>query len=234
MRASMLFTAAALVVAGCALQPARMDLPAGFLAQVDQAEVTGLGGGTRGRYALQAHAGEFARSASRLSLFDDLYVADRGGTSFTIAGPLFPEPVRTSCRVRQSTVSISIVGFAAKPLAYTCDFALNGAALSWRMAVWEGRSATNSQSLQAERRGEIVVGETRLALRSTHAIAGTAIPASTPIGYLMERDGRTVGAIELNGTSPAVFFPRQASAEQQQAVVLAALALAVLWDPANL
>ena len=135
--------------------------------------------------------------------------------------------------MRQSTVNINVAGFAAKPLAYTCDSARDGIALSWRMAVWEGRSPLNPQPLQAERHGEIVVGETRLARRSTHAIAGTAIPASTPIGYLLERDGHAVAAIELNGTSPAVFLPRQASAEQQQAVVLAALALAVLWDPAS-
>ena len=234
MKLLLAIAAVATALSSCALQPARMALPAGFETGVERAQVTGLGGGTSGRFVLQAHGGEFTAVPRAWRIFDDLYVAERGGSSFTIAGPLFAEPVRASCRMRQSTVSAGIVGFAAKPLAYTCDFVRNGVALPWRMALWEARSGVNMQSLHIERRGEIVVGDARVALRSVHAIAGTAIPASAPIGYLMEHDGAAIGAIELNGTAPVVFLPRQASVEQRQAIVLAAMALAVFWDPAYL
>lgn len=230
---TVLAAALALLLAACgAIQPARMALPDGFEARTERVEITGLGAGRTGRWQLQAHGGEFRRSADRLALFDELYVADRGGSSFTISGPEFPDAWRVSCRLRQTTMSIAIVGFTPKPLAYTCDFAQGAAALPWRIAVWEGRSAAQSQALRADRRGEVQVGDARFTLRSSHALVGTPLTTAAPIGYLVERDGAPFAAIELNGTSPAVFLPRSATAAERRAVLAAVLALAVLWDPA--
>jgi hypothetical protein len=233
--AALLAAALAAALGACgAIQPARMALPEGFEARSERAEITGLGGGRTGHWQLQAHGGEFRRSADRLAFFDEFYVADRGGTSYTISGPDFPEPWRVSCRLRQTTMSVAIVGFTPKPLAYTCDVAQGAVALPWRLSVWEGREAAQSQALRAERRGEVVVGDTRFTLRSSHALAGTPLTTAAPIGYFIERDGGPFAAIELNGTSPLVFVPRSATPAQRRAVLLAVLALAVLWDPAAL
>jgi hypothetical protein len=81
------------------------------------------------------------------------------------------------------------------------------------------------------RSGEIAIGEVRLQLHSAHAIAGSLPPTTSPMGHVFERDGRSVAAVELNGTEPVIFIAAGRSSQERQASVLASLALELLWDP---
>jgi hypothetical protein len=54
-----------------------------------------------------------------------------------------------------------------------------------------------------------------------------------PVGYLLELDGRAVGAVELTDVDPAVYLPTADSPDVRSAVIVTALALAVLPDPAT-
>jgi len=85
--------------------------------------------------------------------------------------------------------------------------------------------------MKRSRTGEVSLGEVRLQVRSSHALAGSPMQTAAPIGYLFERDGRTVAAVELNGTEPVIVLRAGSAADERQAVTLAGLALALLWDP---
>jgi hypothetical protein len=69
-------------------------------------------------------------------------------------------------------------------------------------------------------------------MRSVHAVEGSLLPLGTPIGYVFERDGRAVGAVELNGLTPRLWLPA-GDDDTRHASVAAAMALAVFWDPAQ-
>jgi len=116
------FAAAALLASCAAIRPAQMKLADGLAERTEPVRVTGLGGGTRGSLQLAGNAGGFTRSATRLALLDDLAVFDRGGASYSIAGPDFAPPVQARCTLRQTTMQIRVNAFTPKKLAYECDF----------------------------------------------------------------------------------------------------------------
>lgn len=62
---------AMLLASACAgIKPATMRLPAGLDLESRQFPFTGIGGGTRGTFAVGAYHGKFERSEQRLALFD--------------------------------------------------------------------------------------------------------------------------------------------------------------------
>ena len=220
-----LMFAAAVLLAGCVtIRPAQMKLPDGLAERTEPARVTGLGGGTRGTYQLAGHGGSFTRSASRLALFDDLAVFDRGRASYSITGPAFAQPVSARCVMRQTTMQIRVIAFTPKKLAYECDF--DGAAA--RLSLQE---AAGSALGRTERRGELVLDGVTVTMRSVHDLVGSSLAVQAPIGYVIEHGGQPIAAVELNGTEPQLRLPSNHS-DQRRAALLAALALALLWDPA--
>src|SRR5512137_2420077 len=77
---------AALVLAGCgAIQPARMALPEP-LRGTEPISVDGMGAGQRGTFRAGDYNGEYARSATRLELFGEFAVFDRGRATYTVNG----------------------------------------------------------------------------------------------------------------------------------------------------
>lgn len=64
-----------------------------------------------------------------------------------------------------------------------------------------------------------------------HQVEGSALPLAAPIGYLIERGAQPVAAVELNGTVPQLRLPDPSQPDVRRATLLAALALALLWDP---
>lgn len=82
--------------------------------------------------------------------------------------------------------------------------------------------------------GEMVPGQACLQIRSTNRRAGSIWPSDTPIGYLLDLDARTVAGIELNGTRPTLFLLVAAEPETHRSALIASLAPAVFWNPANL
>lgn len=220
----------ALVAACGVVQPARMALPA-TLATSAPIDIQAMSAGPGGEFRVAEYRGHYVRSATRLEIFDDLAVFDRARASYTVHG-LAPEPLTARCTARQATMTIGIVGFTPKQLAYECDFDMAGRPAAVRFALQEARDARVPATLQAERRGRVDWRDTTLTLRSVHAVEGSPIPLAAPIGYVFERDGRAVGAVELNGQTPRLWLPA-ADDDARRAVVAAALALAVFWDPAQ-
>jgi hypothetical protein len=218
-----------LAAAGCGVvQPARMALPDGLQARTEETRIEGLGAGTSGTLRVAGNSGPFTRAASQLALFD-VASFDRGGSTFTVSGADFPSPVSARCRFRQNTVTLGIVDFNPKKMAYECDFdGLPGARLSLQETVAGG----DVRTMQAERRGQITVNGKVLALRSVHDIEGAVLPVASPIGYVLESGSQPVAAVELNGTVPQLRLPDATQPELRRSVLLAAIAVSLLWDPA--
>lgn len=226
---SPLVAAAALAFCGCAsIKPAAMVLPEGLAASSHEAVLRGLGGGREGRYRLAQNHGEFRRGSDRLDVFD-VVSFDWGRSQVTVEGADVTTPVSVKCGLRQVTAGWKIVRFAAKPLAYECEYTGVDAGLS----LQEAKSNQDALANKARRRGQARVDATVLDLRSVHELEGTPLTVHAPIGYVVEHSGRAVGAIELNGLTPRVWLPVD-DAAMRRAVLLAVMPLAVLWDPATL
>lgn len=215
--------AATLLLGACAaLPPARMALPETIGANAPEA-VQGLGAGRRGEWVLGAWRGRFERGLDRLTLLDAL-AFDRASTRYDLSRP-DGGPVQAACVGRQTTATVGIVNAAARPFTVDC---------TWRGATTASMSLTAlpaSVAARADRRGTFRTGDTILELESVHRAQGSPLPLDAPIGYLISHAGRPVGAIELNGTTPRLWRP-VAGAPLHEPVTLAALALALLWDPA--
>lgn len=217
------------VLVGCAsVRPATMVLPDGLAAASSEVVVRGLGGGRQGEYTVAGHRGSFTRSADRLDVFE-IVSFDWGVSSLTIEGADIPVPVAAKCGLRQVTARYKIVQFTAKPLAYECDYTGANATLS----LQEARQGKDWLASRSRRRGQASIDDYLLELRSVHELEGTPLTVEAPFGYVLEHDGRAVGAIELNGSTPRVWLPAQ-DAALRRAVLLAAMPLALLWDPAAL
>lgn len=227
MTRTMIAFAFVLAAAGCgSIRPAQMALPAGLQTRTQEARIEGLGGGRSGNLRVAGNTGPFTRAASQLALFEIASV-DRGGSTFAVSGADFLSPVSARCRFRRNTVTLGIVDFEPKTLAYECDFdGPPGARLSLQEA------ARGVSKLQAERRGQITADGKVLTLRSVHDIEGAALAVAAPIGYVMESAGRPVAAVELNGTVPDLRLPDATQPELRRVALLAAIAVSLLWDPA--
>jgi len=215
----------ALIACG-AIQPARMALPPALESGAEKIVITGLGGAPRGQFRVGGDSGSFTRSASRLAVFDALYEGESAVASFTFDGSV---RVQAACAMKRRTANVGVLTYEFKPMVFDCDF--KGAPPPASLELRESRSSSRVQSMRRERSGEVAVGGARLQLRSVHDIAGSALPVAAPIGYLFERDGRNVAAVEINGTEPAILLASGSGLDERQAVVLASLALALLWDP---
>jgi hypothetical protein len=226
---TLLAAAVVLVFAGCAaIKPAQMVLPEGLAASSNEVVLRGLGGWREGEYTLAGHHGRFRRTNDRLDVFD-IVSFDWGGSSVTVEGVDVTPPVSARCGLRQVTAGWRIVRFAAKPLAYECEYT----GIDGQLSLQEAKSTQDSLMNKARRRGEVRVAGTVLELRSVHEPEGTPLTVEAPIGYVVEHQARAVGAIELNGSTPRVWLPAD-DAEQRRAVLLAVMPLALLWDPAAL
>jgi hypothetical protein len=229
MRRALLLWLSLAVLAGCAsVRPATMVLPEDLAAESSEVTVRGLGGGRKGEFSVAGHRGSFTRSADRLDVFE-VVSFDWGGSSLTIEGADIPVPAAAKCGLRQVTARYKIVQFAARPLAYECDYTGANATLS----LQEAKDGKDWLVSRARRRGQASVDDYLLELRSVHELEGTPLTVEAPFGYVLEHAGRAVGAIELNGSTPRLWLPAQ-DAALRRAVLLAALPLALLWDPAAL
>lgn len=216
--------AAAVLTSACAgLPAAQMALPE-TLAAIAPETVRGLGGRREGDFVLAGTPGRFERSASRLSLFDDRLAFDRVAASYRTA-PSSGAAVAASCRARQTEATVGVLGGAPRPYEVRCQFS-GGVSGELILSAPSGVPGT-----RAERRGSVSAGGVTLALQSVHRVQGSPLPLEQPIGYVFTQDGLAVGAVELNGT-PRLWRP-PAGTPRHDAVTQAALALALLWDPAG-
>jgi hypothetical protein len=225
------------VTALCALQlsaqrPARMQLPDDLAARVERLSVDGFGGRNEGNYTLGDVAGEFTRIESRWAIGDPLYAQNRGRSSFTLAGAGFDRPVAATCEMRRSSVTIGVVTFDPDKMTYQCDLA-GGESPLLILGQPKPENLRARVLARSDRRGEATFGGVTLAVRSVHNYAGSRLQAPMPVGYLLEIGERVVGAVELTDVDPAVYLAPADAADVRSAVIVTALALAVLRDPAS-
>ncbi len=218
---------AAMALGGCgAIRPARMALPASLETGTERLTISGLGSAPRGEFRVGAEGGSFTRSASRLALFDALYEGESAVASFSFAPP---GAVASRCRMSRRTANVGVLTYEFKPMVYSCSF--SGAGEPALLTLAEARSTSRVESMKRGRGGEVALGDVRLHVRSAHALAGSPMQTAAPIGYVFERDGRAVAAVEINGTEPVIILRSDSAARERKAVTLASLALALLWDP---
>lgn len=212
------------LLAGCAgVQPARMALPEGLAGDVQALSLEGIGGGSTGRVHVDGVDGRFTRSASRLGLLDSRIARDRVG--LRLEWPAGGGDA-ADCQGRQTTVGGGILAAAVQRFAWQCDWA--GAAPA-RLTLSAPDATVGPRH---PRQGRYQAGALTLDIRSEHRLQGTPLPLAPPAGYVFTHQGRVVGALDLAGGPPRLWRPAQAG-DLQQAVTRSALALALLWDPAE-
>ena len=96
--------------------------------------------------------------------------------------------IASRCGMRRRTANAGVLTYEFKPMAYTCGF--SGTGQPAQLTLSEARSTSRVQSMKRERSGEMMLGDVRLAVRSSHALAGSMLETAGPIGYVFERDGR--------------------------------------------
>jgi hypothetical protein len=210
-------------LAGCVtVKPAELALPA-ELNGTAPVVIEGIRPGRSGRATLPGLAAAFERGADRLELFERLQI-DRAAVAFTVDG----ENARAECRLRGETFTRGVLNLPLRPSAFTCTLpraaAAGGAAA--RLEV-----AAAAAALQpGQRRGTLVVDGLAVEVQSLHRVAGSPLPLDAPAGWQFSHQGRVVAALELTGRQPRLW--RAGGAALDDSLARAALALALLWDPA--
>lgn len=217
---------AVLALGGCAA--AQMRLPAALSEASTRTEITGIGGKPSGRFVAGAYAGDFNRSLDRWSFLDR--IARTGHSDFVVAGPEISSTIEARCDMRERAVDLSLAEMTVRPLAYRCAFTAEGRAIPARFELQETVGG-GSAITRYERHGEIALGGEIVRFRSVHHLAGTSLPALTPVGYVFEQRGRPIGALELTGR-PALMLAPALDPGTARTATVAALALATFWDPA--
>lgn len=214
-----------LCAAGCAtIRSARMQLPPA-LAAVAAEPVQGIGGGRSGSFRLGDAQGRFERRGDRLALFET-WVRSSADLRYTLTRADGSE-VAASCRGRQAELTAGVVQGRAQPFELVCTWRGSDAVL--RLSD-PGGFAGAGAGTRDERRGVLSAGGLQIELRSVHRIEGSALPLAQPIGYVFSHGGRDIGALEVNGSPARLWRPAVGDALREP-VTLAALALALLWDP---
>lgn len=216
--------AAATLLAACAtIKPAQMALPTPLAGMTPEA-VQGIGAGRSGQFQIGTQSGNFQRSRDRVAFFDTVSF-DRATTRYSLTRA-DGSTVQAACRGRQATVTLGILQGAARPFTFECQW--TGAVAGSMTLGANGAKA----GVRSDRTGLFSTNTATLELRSVHQVQGSPLPLEAPIGYLITHNGQPVGAVELNGTTPRLWRPANGSALQEP-VTLAALATALLWDPAG-
>lgn len=219
-----LFAASAAVLTGCASLPAaEMRLPASINAERAET-VQGLGGGRNGNFSLSPETGSFSRGRDRVDLFS-VVNWNSASTRYSL---MLADGSRTeaACSGKEVEVTWKAIAANAKPFSFDCEW--RGS----RSAQLKMNAPVVSLTMKAERSGQFSMGGITLEVQSVHEVRGSSLPLEAPIGYVFKHEGKAVGAIELNGLTPRLWRPASGNALREP-VTLAALALALLWDPAT-
>ncbi len=215
--------ATAVLASGCAsIQPARMSLPDGLATSAEQLPVQGLGGKRRGDFTVGAAQGRFERNADDLSLFEMLDFR-RAGARYTLQVAGAAE-VEAQCKQRETGAQVGILALPLRPYAVNCQWR-DGARLSLEADPRAARTLHGRQ-------GRFDAAGVQLQLSSVHRLQGSPLPLAQPAGYTLTHQGVVVGAIDLSDTGKPVLWRPPAGQPLHDAVTHAALALALLWDPA--
>lgn len=214
---------AALLGACASVQPARMALPAGLDTRTEPLPVQGLNGKRRGELTLGAAHGRFDRSADQLSIFGMLDF-DRGSARYTLQAAGAAE-VEARCKQRRTGGQAGILALPLRPYAVSCQWR-DGARLTLEADPRAART-------QAGRQGRYDGAGVQLALSSVHTLQGSQLPLAQPAGYTFTHQGVVVGAVDLTDSARPQLWRPPTGQPLHDAVTHAALALALMWDPAD-
>lgn len=216
-----------LVLSLAACTPAQIQLPT-TLSEGSRSEFVGIGGRPSGQFTLGAYSGRFSRALDRYTF--DPVVERTGFSDFVIAGPEIGSTIEGRCDFREQAVEFGAIEATVRPLAYSCDLTADGRAIPARFHLSEVVGG-GSAIFRYERRGEIALGGEVVQFRSVHHLAGSRMPALTPVGYVFEQRGRALGAVELTGRPTLITAPG-VDRGVARTMTVAALALATFRDPA--
>jgi hypothetical protein len=213
-------------IAGCS--SAQTAMPSDVLASTERLDLTGMGGWQDGRFQLGSSEGRFSRRATQTRLFDT-FVRDAGRGSFEVTGPEFGGAASGHCGFEQREIDAGVAVLPNGRLTYRCRFERAGESLNGGLLLAEVPHGSGAFAGRT-RAGEIQLGDLRVGIRPVHHFQGGSMPTGTPFGYAFDVGGRQIGAVDLNGAKKTIYAPR-ASGPERDAVLMASLALSVLWDP---
>jgi hypothetical protein len=210
-----------LSLAACGVvREARMAKPAS-LAATPEESFGKPGWGRSGAFELGGQRVRYERGADRLSLFDTL-ATGRAPLRYiwtTAAGDSEAE-----CTARQTEVTAGVLALATKPWTLNCRWRGASDAV---LQIGEGRVQWGQQT----REGRYQRDGITLGLRSVHRLEGSAFATSAPVGYELLQGDQVVGSVDLSRGVPRLRRPDPAT-PLGHAVTEAALALALVWEPA--
>ena len=220
-----------LAVAGVATAGPRA---AGFdavAASGERLDVTGAGWGRSGDFRLGQAKGSFRRDLDRRewAIEPVAAVEHEGGLRFAVSGPEVRGRLEGRCYAYQGPDRLgggALTIAAAVPYGMRCAFSRDGVPTG---ELTLDAAFRRGVSVETARIGEMRIGDTVLAVRSVHRFEGSRWPTSSPLGYLFEREGRAVAAVDVNGARKRLALPRDGA--QREAAIAAGLALALAWDP---
>lgn len=214
---------------------ATVRLPDELAAASTSIKFEGFGGYNRGNYRGDEFRGEFTRIESRLGVFDPLYVANRGKSSFTLEDSAGSAWLSANCRAMEKTATARIVTLDLRKLTYTCAFSGSVELVDSRFVLGEPKRDGFKEKLLARdrRRGEAFLLGQEILIESVHEYEGSRLDSQAPLGYLLESGGRIVGAVDLLDWNPVLHLRKDLTDSARQSAVIVAVALAVLRDPAN-
>lgn len=171
---------------------------------------------------------------SNFDLVQDGYAARFGRMAFEISradlGGLAEARCAYSREEERVAVGRATLAKPSVPLRVTCQYWIDGHdAGTLNLAAHPDVRARYADG----RKGVITIFGTSLALQTRHGIAEANVDMADASGYVMlSSDGQPVGALELTGgTTRRAVLPNNEA--QRKAAVLAAVTLALFWDPGD-
>lgn len=213
------------------IQPVEMRLPDKLIDDSELVIFDGIGGGTHGRFSVGAYGGGFERSEQRLAYFET-FVKNYGHAEFVVEGPAISTTIEARCKMRERVLDFGVAEFTPERMAYRCKFTADGRAIPARFELQEIKEGIGGALSKKQRHGEIALGGETIRMHSIHSLRGSTFKMASPIGYVLERDGVPLGAVELNGR-PRLFLSRGIDQSTERTLTIAAIALAIFWDPSN-
>lgn len=178
--------------------------------------------GRQGELWLHGQKVRYQRGAERLALFEGLPAEAGTPLRFVWTGPAGESSA--VCEGWTPAARVGARGAGARPWVLSCRW---GSAPAAMLQIGEGPVRGGWVTREgAYRRGELTIG-----LRSAHAPTGSGTAAATPLGYEMLYLGEVVATLDLSGPLPSLRRPDPAT-PLGRAVTEAALALALVWEPA--
>lgn len=222
-----------LALTACAtVTPAQMAMPNSMDPDIVTVPIIGIGAGRSGQFSIGQQSGNYHRSADRLALFDQLLVRNTGHVAFRLAGPNPPNSIDATCKFGAASSGLGAISVDHSLLRFDCRFSADGKVLPHSLSLNETRDGVADTLMRRSRQGTLIWGDRHLTIKSVHRLMGSPLQTATPMGYSFQIANKIVGAVSL-ANKPIVHITNAASESDRQAVVAAAVALALFWDPAE-